>query len=103
MSKTLTAPQAEALAIIPAEGSVSATLTVDVHAEKWPDLSKAVARPLNLDVEYWNPEAEGESKVLVFIEIKREDTIPDFNDPEKTVQKDCAYFVEQPDIFSRTG
>ncbi|MEL7339437.1 MAG: hypothetical protein AAGM67_03045, partial [Bacteroidota bacterium] len=38
---------------------------------------------------------EGEAKTLIFIRVKAQDSIPDFNDPTNLVEKDCAYFIEQ--------
>jgi hypothetical protein len=74
--------------------SVVATAQVDINGQL-PDLAKAQPKPLNLAMAYWSPEAEGESKTLIFMRVQPDDQIPDFNDPEQLVTKDCAYFIEQ--------
>ena len=66
-----TAPTAEKLPVLPSQATVSKTLNIDPHANTWPDLDKVKVKPLNLDVEYWRPEVEGESKTLVFMEVRR--------------------------------
>lgn len=60
-----------------------------------PDLSKAKPKPINLDVEYWSPEVEGEYKTLIFSHIKEGEMIPDYNDSSNLIAKDTAYFLEQ--------
>ncbi len=95
MAKTATAPTAEKLPMIASQATVNQTLNIDPHANTWSDLEKVKVKPLNLDVEYWRPEVEGESKTLVFMELREGDSIPDFNDPENVVEKDCAYLVEK--------
>lgn len=47
----------------------------------------------DLCVEYWSPNAEGASKRLIYLEVGPY-TVPDFNDPKKSVPLDCAVFLE---------
>lgn len=71
--------------------SFSGTARV-LNFDEMPDLSKAKPKKIDLSAEYWSPEI-GETKVVVFMKIVEDDSIPDFNDNTKTVSKDCAYFV----------
>jgi hypothetical protein len=71
--------------------SFSGTARV-LNFDEMPDLSKAKPKKIDLSAEYWSPEI-GETKVVVFMRIVEDDSIPDFNDNTKTVSKDCAYFV----------
>jgi len=57
------------------------------------DLDKAEVLPVNQIPEYWTPDPAGEAKVLLFIGVRSQE-LQDINDPEKTVTKDCAFFLE---------
>ncbi|MEL7535047.1 MAG: hypothetical protein AAFN10_27335 [Bacteroidota bacterium] len=93
MAKNKANPK-QSLQALPQGQSVTATLQVDIKGEL-PDLKGVQARNVNMAMEYWTPQSEGEAKTLIFIRVKGQDQIPDFNDPANLVEKDCAYFIEQ--------
>lgn len=78
----------------PQDRSVTETAVINLNADL-PDLAAARPRNVNLAMDYWTPQEEGESKLLIFVRIAIDDQIPDFNDPKNLVTKDCAYFIEQ--------
>ena len=80
--------------VLQQDKSVVQTETVNIHGDL-PDLGKARIKDVNLALEYWTPQEEGESKLLIFMHVVQEDQIPDFNDPKNLVKRDCAYFIEQ--------
>ena len=94
MAKRAKKAAGQAVLAPPTQASVVATAQVDINGQL-PDLAKAQPKPLNLAMAYWSPEAEGESKTLIFMRVQPDDQIPDFNHPEQLVTKDCAYFIEQ--------
>ena len=60
-------------------------------------IEQAVRQDINAIPTYWSPEAEGEIKRGVFLKVIPDMDIPDFNDPEKTVKKDCVLLLEYKD------
>jgi len=94
-TKATKAPMPEAQ-LTPTAPSVTSTRRVDISRDL-PDLSTAKPKPVNLALDYWTPQAEGECKTLIFMRVQQGDEIPDYNDPDKLVSKDCAYFIEQTD------
>ncbi len=93
MSKKATSP-APVQAQPQRNGAVTATRRVDINGDL-PDLSKARPKQINLAMDYWTPQGEGECKTLIFMRVQEQDQIPDFNDPNQLVDKPCAYFIEQ--------
>jgi hypothetical protein len=64
-----------------------------------PDMGDMVAAPLDLASNYWAPEAEGESKRLLFDRFEKS-LVPDKfgpgkNDPDATVELETAHFWER--------
>ena len=57
-------------------------------------IEQAVRQDINAIPAYWSPEAEGEVKRAIFLKVIPEMDIPDFNDPEQTVKKDCVLLLE---------
>ena len=60
-------------------------------------IEQAVRQEINAIPTYWSPEAEGEVKRAAFLKVIPDMEIPDFNDPEKTVKKDCVLLLEYKD------
>ena len=58
------------------------------------DPSEYEETDLDLNFAYWTPLAVGESKACVFLFVKVNDDVNSFDDPQKIIQKDCAYFAE---------
>lgn len=59
------------------------------------DFENVQTKPFSLTPEYWSPEGEGETKVLVYTGINQHEKIPDFNDSNNMVEKPTAMFIEQ--------
>ena len=64
-----------------------------------PDMDSMEAAPLDLASQYWTPEAEGETKRLLFSHFG-ESQVPDKygpgkNDPDATVSLETAHFFER--------
>jgi hypothetical protein len=57
-----------------------------------PDLSKAEEIPVDLNIEYWDPEKVGEKRRGVFIGFTNR-TARDFEDPNVVVDIECATFI----------
>ena len=57
-------------------------------------INSAERKPIGAMPVYWSPEAEGELKRVVFLKIAENFQIPDYNDPEKMVEKDTAVMLE---------
>jgi len=95
-AKTSTAngTQPDTALVLATSPSIVATAQVNLH-EDLPDLRQVQVKPLNLMMDYWTPQEAGECKTLIFMRVQPDDPIPDFNDPSQTVQRDCAYFIEQ--------
>lgn len=67
-------------------------ITNNFFASELPDLSKAVAAPLELNGEYWTPEQAGESRRMFFNELRLETTTDMVSG--KDVELLVAYFVQ---------
>jgi hypothetical protein len=60
-----------------------------------PDVEKETEETnYDLTSDYWTPEKEGESKILLFWEFRTRD-VQDINDPDVITELECAYFIEQ--------
>lgn len=74
-----------------------ATLSDVIIPKDLAAIEQAVRQDINAIPTYWSPEAEGEVKRAVFLKVIPEMDIPDFNDPEGTVKKDCVLLLEYKD------
>lgn len=67
---------------------------VKALAKNLKKISSAERKPIGAIPAYWSPEAEGEVKRVLFLQIAVNFQIPDYNDVEKTVEKDTAVMLE---------
>ena len=67
---------------------------VKALAKNLKKINGAERKPIGAMPIYWSPEAEGELKRVVFLKIAENFQIPDYNDPEKMVEKDTAVMLE---------
>ena len=66
---------------------------VKALAKNLQKINSAVRKPVGAIPVYWSP-VEGEVKRVVFLKIAENFQIPDYNDMEKTVEKDTAVMLE---------
>lgn len=88
--------QIQTVAVV-AQG-VFQTAKVDISNLGNLDLNMFESTNIDLEIGYWSPEVEGETMRVIFDKIVEDDTIPDFNDPKKLVEKPCAYFLTQIEV-----
>lgn len=72
----------------------SASMTDVIFPTDLKPIELAQRQEVNAIPSYWSPEADGEVKRVVFLKVINDMDIPDFNDPEKTVRKDCVLLLE---------
>lgn len=62
--------------------------------EGFPDLETANVIPLDLMADYWTPEKDGESKRVIFMEVKTREVISQNTDTAgEVIELPCAYFA----------
>jgi hypothetical protein len=61
-----------------------------------PSLANAAIAPIDLMSDYWTPTKTGEKKRVFFVRIAPRKVI-DQQDPNKVIELDCAYFLENVD------
>jgi hypothetical protein len=73
-----------------AEFSVSDVKNLAKNLEK---ITNAKRKPIGAMPVYWSP-AEGEVKRVLFLQIAENFHIPDYNDQEKTIEKDTVVLLD---------